>query len=302
MHRALAAWLTERPWRAAFASALCGALSFAPLLPLLPFVVLAGAIPVLVLLRYQLGLASAIALSGAVAGSWVAFRGGEDAVPAVMIAAAISFGPVLLAVSLKRSGSLNLCFQIAVLASAAIVAGAHLVLEDPAAFWRPLVAQMFEQAGQAGAYSEAQAAQLERIWVGTMWGALAAGALAVWMSAILLGRWWDSLLHSPGAFGVEYRRLKLGVVLGSLVTVSIVAALLSDSLLVASFAWIAVPALTFQGLAAAHRSKARGSLSQGWLAAIYVVLIMPLSTWIAVIVLAIWGFVDNWLRPQVRHA
>ncbi|HWK73171.1 MAG TPA: hypothetical protein VNQ81_02800, partial [Povalibacter sp.] len=58
MHRAIAAWLTERPWRAAFAAAFCGALS---LQMMMPFMVLAGAVPVLVALRSDSKLALAVA-------------------------------------------------------------------------------------------------------------------------------------------------------------------------------------------------------------------------------------------------
>jgi hypothetical protein len=75
-----------------------------------------------------------------------------------------------------------------------------------------------------------------------------------------------------------------------------------DSALVSSLLWVAFVGLAFQGLAAAHRSKARGSMNRGWLAAIYVLLIVPLSTSITVVVLALWGFADNWLRPRAQRA
>ena len=41
---------------------------------------------------------------------------------------------------------------------------------------------------------------------------------------------------------------------------------------------------------------------EGWLAAIYVLLIVPLSAGATVFVLAIWGFADNWLRPRAQNA
>ena len=53
MHRALATWLTEHPWRAVIAIAFCGALSQL----MLPFIVLACAIPVLIVLRFDAGRA-----------------------------------------------------------------------------------------------------------------------------------------------------------------------------------------------------------------------------------------------------
>jgi hypothetical protein len=122
------------------------------------------------------------------------------------------------------------------------------------------------------------------------------------LGALFLGRWWDSLLRAPGAFGQEYRQLRLGVVLGLLVTAIFLLTLVSDAALVSSLAWVGFAALVFQGLAAAHRSKARGSLNRGWLAAIYVLLIVPISTSITVFVLALWGFADNWLRPRPQRA
>jgi hypothetical protein len=131
-----------------------------------------------------------------------------------------------------------------------------------------------------------------------MWGALGALALATVFGAMLLGRWWDSLLRAPGAFGAEYRHLRLGIALGVTVTVVFVLAIVMDTPLIAALAWVAFVALTFQGLAAAHRSRAGGTLNRGWLAAIYLLLIVPLSMMVTMFVLAIWGFADNWLRPR----
>jgi hypothetical protein len=106
------------------------------------------------------------------------------------------------------------------------------------------------------------------------------------------------LLQAPGEFGAEFRQLRLGQVLGIATTVLFVLALWLESAWVDSLAWVALAGLAFQGLAAAHRGKARGRLNRGWLAAIYVLLLMPLSTSVTVLALAIWGFADNWLRPR----
>ena len=53
-------------------------------------------------------------------------------------------------------------------------------------------------------------------------------------------------------------------------------------------------ALAYQGLAAAHRRKAAKQLGQGGLVAIYVFLIVPLSAFVMVTLLAAWGVADNW--------
>jgi len=77
-----------------------------------------------------------------------------------------------------------------------------------------------------------------------------------------------------------------------------VLAVVTDLPLISALAWVAFVALTFQGLAAAHRSRAGGRLNRGWLAAIYLLLVVPLSMMLTMFVLAVWGFADNWLRPR----
>lgn len=301
MHRAIALWLTARPWRAAVAGAVCGALS--PQM-LMPFMVLAGAIPVLTALRSAPSLALAVATTGAVSAIWVVLSlaqtaDANHAAHWVMVGVlGLFFGPVLLALLLKRTGSLNLCFQVAVLVAAAVLAAIYLALPDPAALWHDLLRRVLDSMADAGLKVEGDVGAMIAVWARTMWGALAALTLALVLGSLFLGCWWQSLLESPGRFGIEYRQLRLGRALGLCVTVLFVTAFVVSSDLIASLAWVAFTALSFQGLAAAHRSKAVGRLNRGWLAAIYVLLIVPLSTSVTVFGLALWGFADNWLRPR----
>jgi hypothetical protein len=305
MHRALAAWLTARPWRAAFASALCGALSAISPLPYaspLPFVVLSGAISVLVLLRFDTTSAFGVAFSGAMAASLIVLTQMHASVWLFAAVLWIFFAPVALAALLKRTQSMNLCVQTAVLATAGCVLLIYAVLEDPAEFWIPLVTRAVDAASESLFYPPDERELIVNVWAQTMWGALAAYSLALVLGALFLGRWWESLLRAPGEFGLEYRRLRLGIVLGTCITVLFALLVLNRTSLIASLAWVGLPALVFQGLAAAHRSKARGSLNRGWLAAIYVLLIVPLWNSVTICVLALWGFVDNWRRPKVQGA
>jgi hypothetical protein len=298
MHRAIAVWLTERPWRAAFAGVVCGVLWQM----LLPFsMVLAGAIPVLVALRFDGTRALTVALLGAIAASGVSLAAPAPQGIAVGIMV-LFFGPVLLALLLKRTGSLNLSFQVAVLGAAIAIVIVHLVVADPVAVWVQPLRGLLDSMTAAGLKLEGDQDALVLVWARTMWGALAALVLATVLGSLFLGRWWLSLLQAPGAFGAEYRRLRLGLVLGVSVTLLFLAAFWSDSTLLASLAWVAFASFSFQGLAAAHRSKAQGRINRGWLAAVYVLLIVPLSMSVTVFILAIWGFVDNWLRPRVPAA
>lgn len=295
MHHAIAAWLTERPWRAAIAAAICGTFS---LQMLMPFMLLAGAIPVLVALKADAKQALTVAAAAAAAAIWIVVALAPQAPWLIAGVLALIFGPVSLAVLLKRTGSLNLCFQLAVAAVACVVAVVYLALPNPESVWVDLLKRVIESMQNAGLHLAGDTDAVIALWARTMWGALAALTLATLLGALFLGCWWQTLLDAPGKFGAEYRRLRLGLVLGLAVTGLFIAAFLSDSALIASLAWVAFTALSFQGLAAAHRSKAGGRLNKGWLAAIYVLLIVPLSMSITVLVLAIWGFADNWLRPR----
>jgi hypothetical protein len=295
MHRAIAAWLTEHPWRAGIAIAFCGALSQL----MLPFTVLACAIPVLSVLRFDARIGVLVAAIGAASASWTVHSLAPTVLPGTFAGIALMFfGPLALALLLKRTGSLNLCFQVAVLAAGVLLAVVHGVLTDPVAVWTPLLNQLLDSMQSAGLKIEGDRQALVALWARSMWGALGALALATVFGAMLLGRWWDTLLRAPGAFGAEYRNLRLGIALGVTATVVFVLAMVTDIPLISALAWVAFVALTFQGLAAAHRSRAGGRLNRGWLAAIYLLLVVPLSMMLTMFVLAIWGFADNWLRPR----
>jgi hypothetical protein len=295
MHRAIAAWLTERPWHAAVAIAFCGALSQL----MLPFTVLACAIPVLSVLRFNARTAAIVAAIGALSAAWIVHSAAASVIAGTFAGIALMFfGPYALALLLKRTGSLNLCFQVAVLAIGVLLTIVHAVLADPIGVWTTLLNQLLDSMQAAGLRIQGDREALIALWARSMWGALGALTLASIFGALLLGRWWESLLRAPGAFGAEYRGLRLGVALGIVVTALFVLALTIDSPLSASLAWVAFVALAFQGLAAAHRSRAGGRLNRGWLAAIYLLLVVPLSMMVTMLVLAIWGFADNWWRPR----
>src|SRR6185295_8305772 len=108
----------------------------------------------------------------------------------------------------------------------------HAVLPDPVAFWKPLLLQMLDSMQQAGIKIEGDRNALVAGWAPAMWGALGGLTLATLFGSMLLGRWWDSLMRAPGAFGAEYRNLRLGVALGVVVTVVFVLAIVTNSPLI----------------------------------------------------------------------
>lgn len=296
MHRAIATWLTQQSWRAVIAGALCGAM--APQMPM-PFLLLAGAVPVLLVLRGEERVAMGAAATAAMAAVWTLMPLVQPASWTLMGVVAVIFSATALAMVWRRTGSPNLCFQLAVLVTAFALTMIYALVSQPEALWVDRLTRLLQSMAVAGIAIEGDVDALVRAWARTMWGALAAMTLAAILISLFLGRWWASLLETPGAFGAEYQQLRLGRVLGIGVTLLFVMAMWTDSAWIDSLAWVALAGLAFQGLAAAHRSKAVGKLNRGWLAAIYVLLLMPLSTSVTVFVLAIWGFADNWLRPPL---
>jgi hypothetical protein len=264
-----------------------------------PFAVAAGAIPVLIALRVDVATALGIAAAGAIAGGWTLLTLGQSTWLAVASAVILFLAPVGLGVIVRRTESLNLAFQTAVLAMAAALIAIHLALPNPAAIWIPILKEGQHALVQMGvSYPDSMIDALSR----TMWGALAILTLVTVVSALFLGMWWSSLSTRPGSFGAEFRELRLGIALGWAISLVLVLAYWLDSSLAGSLAWVAFGALSYQGLAAAHRSKARGAINRGWLAAIYLLLIVPLSMFVTVILLAVWGFIDNWRRPRAHAA
>jgi hypothetical protein len=297
MHRAIATWLTQQSWRAVFAGAFSGAM--APQMPM-PFLVFAGAIPVLMVLRGEERVAFGAASTAAIAAGWTLLSLVPPALWTLAGIVAVIYSGLGLAWVWRRTSSPNLCFQLAVLGTALALTLVYVFVSDPQALWIERLNQLVEAMAQAGIRLEGNVDLLVQMWARTMWGALAAMTLGVILMSLFLGRWWATLLDAPGQFGEEFRQLRLGRVLGTAVTLLLALALGLQSAWIDSLAWVALAGLACQGLAAAHRGRAIGRLHRGWIAAIYVLLLMPLSTSITVLVLAIWGFADNWLRP--RHA
>ncbi len=289
MHRNFAAWLTEQPWRAALTIACFGAL-----FPqgLSPFSVLAGAVPVLMVLYRDPRLGFGIAMTGVAATATMLALSKQS--PSIIAAylTLLYLVPFGLALLLRRFGSLNLCFQLAVLGAALVLVIVHLVLEDPSAVWQPVLREVSRSMASAGINIDQALDSLAR----TLWGSFAAIWLVTVLGSLFLGRWWQSLLVAQGEFGGEFRQLRLGRWLGVGATLVVVIAFFFNAPMLDAIAWVAVAGLAFQGLAVAHRRRMEGKLKGGWLAVIYVLLCVPLSAFLMVTFLAGWGFADNWRK------
>lgn len=293
MKRQLLGWLVERPTRAAVVTVGCSILL---LQGLLPFAVLASAIPVLILLERgpKAGIGVMLAGSAAMVGLFLGFQ--QSPWIALAYAAALFGVPVLMAELLRRTGSLNLVFQVTLLLALAVIAGVFVGLPQPVELWREPVAQVVTALQQADLVVDATLVQR---WVEMMWGAVLALLMLVNLGSVWLARWFQSLIHAPGEFGREFHQLSSGVVLGSLLVAVSLASLFVDVAWLDSLAQVAIMGLALQVVAAAHRRKAEGRLRQGWLVVFYLVLIATLSSFVTVVLLAGLGLADFWRRMRM---
>ncbi len=295
MHHSLAIWLTERPWRAAWMAALLGVLSLQGVFMLVP---VASAIVMLVWLVHgaQTGMNVGLAASAAIVGVLLYF---QQPIWAAGLAAFMLYGlPMLLAALLGRFQSLNLVYQGLVLLALGIIAAIFLWLPEPNRIWEQMLMQAVEALRESGMKLDEQKALPQLVH--SVWGWLLAMWVLISMSGVCLARWWQSLIQKPGAFGAEFRELRSGNVLGTVLVMIVAASFVSDFDWLDSLKWVAMLALALQGLAAAHRRKAQGQLQHGWLVAIYVLLIVPLFSFVTVAILAGWGLADFWKRAMAR--
>lgn len=293
MHLLLANWLTRHPWQAAVLAGCLGVLS---LQGAVLFVVLASAVPVLMTLEHgpRTGGNLMLAVSAAMIGCLMWY---QQSAGFALCYALVLFGlPMLLAELMRRTGSLNFVFQLTLLVALIVIASVFMLVPKPGEFWEGFLGRAFDALSQSGIQLDsALVPQLAR----TLWGAMVAVLLMAILSILFLARWWQSLIHEAGAFGREFRELRTGMVLGVVLVLISVAALFADQAWLDSMAWVAMLGLALQGLASAHRRKAEGQLPRGWLMVIYVMLMVPIFSFITVALLAGWGLADFWRNMRI---
>ena len=218
--------------------------------------------------------------------------------PALALAYAITIWlPVWLGcLGLRRSESQATVVLVAALLAALFALGMHLAVPDVTAWWRGWLDAWLKQMLPA-----AEAARYAGILdsAAPLLNALMAVAMMLSMIvAVLLGRAWQAGLFNPGGFRSEFHGLSLprSLVLPLVaagIAVFVVEGpallLLRDLLIIGLFAFL------FHGVAAVHRTVAGRGLHPGWLASMYVLMLLLPQM---VLFLACIGIVDAWLgRP-----
>jgi hypothetical protein len=203
----------------------------------------------------------------------------------VGIAALATWLVLAMLAELRRSASLTLAVQCAVLLGVVGTLAFTAWSEDPQAYWEELLRDWAVRARAAGLEIAQAAAQV-------MTGMMAASAVASALVSLFIGCWAAGQLNGR-SFGREFQDIRMGRVLGLLAGVIALLFLtgarsIADDLLL-------VMALGFlvQGLAVVHWHAARRDWPKAWPAALYLPLALPPTAGIEMTLLALLGLVDN---------
>jgi|GEM_PF-852488 len=207
------------------------------------------------------------------------------------------------AIWLRHSGNLSQAMLMAAMLGVGVLVTVMVAIPDTAAAWQSLLEQQFVLPFK-GTEQEAQAQLLVEQLQGM--GAVLPGMLgmSVMLSvqlALLIGRWMQSQMIKPGAFGNEYRQLSFGRGPMLMFALVVVGGLISSQPLLQSLALVVGWLPVKQGIALMHAWCGRPGFAQGkpvlvlgW------VLLIVLPHF--VVLIAALGAVDNWMNFRSRWA
>lgn len=209
----------------------------------------------------------------------------------------------LLALVLYQSRSLALTLLVIALLGGAIVLAAYVLLDDPAQWWYSQTEQLLPVMKQAGveipdeAAFDANMREASRVMTGTLAAFISLG-LAL---SLLIARWWQSELTRPGAFGEEYRNLRLGSSAAVVATLLVLPAWITSggfAEMTANLLLVALALFMLQGLALGHAAVKQFGNNQAWLLMMYVVMVFTIPY--GMLLAAVLGVLDNWFDFRAR--
>ncbi len=261
--------------------------------------VVSGAIVALVTLRHgpREGLAVlAMTTAGAGAVSLV-LVGGVDGVAAFALLVGVPV--VALGAVLRASGSQGLALAAAGAIGGAALTVLHLAAPDPASWWRGVLEATFgRRLRDAGANPEAVERMIE--FFAPNMSMSVAWFVVVVLGVLLLGRWAHARLDNPGGFGREFRALRLDRRVSYAAVVVAGLAALEPELaggLPGVLLYLLIVLHGVQGIAIAHWFVDARSVARGWLAAMYLALVLVPRF---IVPLAVTGLSDTWMDWRGR--
>lgn len=264
---------------------------------LAPFGILVGALIALVTLRIGVtegfktlvwGVVSHTAITGLISGNYF---------PAVISVIEYMLPVYLMAVVLRKTNSMALALQFAMILVGVSIVMFHLMIANPAEWWmaqfNEYVAPLLE-ASQVEFDIQSITALADMV---TM--LLGVFIIILWFSILVVARWWQSELYHPGKFKTDFYELALPKSTAYLAVLIAIIGLLNGAEhgLAYDISGVLIAGLMFQGIAIAHKTVAVNQLSTGWLVGMYILLFLLPQ---AMLILATIGLVDTWVDFRSR--
>jgi hypothetical protein len=213
------------------------------------------------------------------------------------IGAGVTWMVAVLLGHLRRTGSLTLAVQAAVVLGVAAALAFTFWSRDPQAYWEQVLKDLAERARSAGL--QVGPADLLPGAAQVMTGMMSASAVASSMAAVFLGSWWAGPAGGQ-SFGQEFRSLRMGRVLGVFAGVMGVLFLIGLRSTVDDLLLVLGTGFVIQGLAVIHWHGKSREWPKPWPLALYLPLaLVPAIAVPELLLLALLGLVDNGysLRP-----
>ncbi len=199
-----------------------------------------------------------------------------------------------MAVSLRRTANHVRSMLLATFFGIAVVLAFHMGVADPTQWWFEVLQKALQETlVQLTETERALALQNLKAIGALMTGGVAAVLSASLIGCLFLGRWWQAMLYNPGGFGEEFRALRLGwtLTLGFAAVLMVFALGIGGLLFQDIFVVLLVP-FVIQALAVAHALVRTRKANNGWLAALYVLLVVANGHML--LLLGFIGAMDNW--------
>jgi hypothetical protein len=298
MH-ALAQFIMRNPLSAALVAASSAVLSL--LLP--PLLFISGGTIALVCLRKGFQQGILVVVLASIGTGLLAYLSIGVALPAILLALLHWLPLLILALALRATISLAMTLQFAAVLGGLGVLAFYLLLGDPAIWWMNIIDQSFKDFEAAGVLSEPELMnQLRRAfetWAPLLPGQAISSLLLSSILALLLGRWWQSLLYYPGGFREEFHALRLGLPLAVIMAVLMGLSLALGWPIIVNLTLVVGLICTLHGVALVHALATIAKVSKAWLVLFYLLLFIVLSQLVLVLAL-----VDAWadFRSRIKSS
>ncbi|OOG25379.1 hypothetical protein B1C78_06915 [Thioalkalivibrio denitrificans] len=283
----LASFIMESRTRAVTATVAFGVGGLA--LP--PLAVVSSAAVALVALRAGLNHAAVVAAISAVVLGMLAWAMGMEPLVGVGTGLVQWLPAMVLAEVLRRTVSWPNMLLTATGIACGVILLVRAAVADVAQMWVTVLQAILGPLLQQTGMSPAEVEQALRQVAPVMTGLLAAAMVLTLVLALILARYWQSVLYNPGGFAEEFQRLQLGKVPAVLLAVSLGGAWLGQSDLLMELSMVFLVVFFIQGVALVHALTRQLDMNRFWLVGMYVLLVIAMPQMMTM--LAAFGVLDS---------